>query len=207
MKHLFNAAASCTQKTVATPFLYQSKNNATRILFSLVLSGTILFTSCKKQNVDAPVINDQSIAANADMESLATHSITAQELKLARQATEKYQNIDSAFADGYADIGVAMPNMGYHFQRLDIVDSVFDISHPELLVYNKDNTGAFKLVAVEYAIPLDKSVNAPKGFTGKQDVWDANADFGLWLLHAWVWKYNPDGVFNPTNPLVNVIIP
>jgi len=139
-----------------------------------------------------------------DMESIAASNITAQELKLARQATERYQSLDSAIKDGYIDINVIMPNMGYHYQKPELVDSVFDIEHPELLVYNKDKEGNFKLVAVEYAIPLDQSVNAPKGFTGKRDVWTASSDFGLWLLHAWVWKYNPDGVFNPTNPLVNV---
>jgi hypothetical protein len=24
----------------------------------------------------------------------------------------------------------------------------------------------------------------------------------FWTLHAWVWKDNPDGVFNPTNSQV-----
>ena len=60
-----------------------------------------------------------------------------------------------------------------------------------------------KLVAVEYAIPLDLSVNAPTGFTGNLDVWKRDTFFQLWLLHAWVWEYNPLGVFNPTNPLVH----
>ena len=36
------------------------------------------------------------------------------------------------------------------------------------------------------------------------DVWDGNVGAGLWLLHAWVWCYNPAGVFNPTNPLVHL---
>ena len=26
--------------------------------------------------------------------------------------------------------------------------------------------------------------------------------FGLWVLHAWVWKANPSGVFAEYNPLV-----
>ena len=25
-----------------------------------------------------------------------------------------------------------------------------------------------------------------------------------WRVHAWVWKYNPDGVFNWTNPAVDL---
>jgi hypothetical protein len=71
-------------------------------------------------------------------------------------------------------------------------------------VYNRKSNGHFELVAVEYAVPIELSPNhAPAGFTGSADVWDRNEGFGLWLLHAWVWHFNPDGVFNPTNPLVH----
>jgi len=129
---------------------------------------------------------------------------TLKELQQARDATAQYLDINNAIADGYVDINVVMPNMGYHFQKPKLVDSVFNIRKPELLVYNKKKDGSFQLVAVEYAVPLDQSVNAPKGFTGRQDVWDHNTVFGLWTLHAWIWKDNPDGIFNPTNPDVHV---
>jgi hypothetical protein len=56
---------------------------------------------------------------------------------------------------------------------------------------------------MQYQIDVTPDV-APKGFTGTDDVWERNTDFGLWLVHAWVWKNNPDGTFNPTNPLVTV---
>ncbi len=85
-----------------------------------------------------------------------------------------------------------------------LVDATFDPRSPEILVYNKNEDGSIQLVAVEYAIPLELSRKAPQGFTGTLDKWDENTGFGLWLLHAWVWHYNPDGVFNPTNPLVHL---
>ncbi len=86
-----------------------------------------------------------------------------------------------------------------------LVDATFEIRKPEILVYNKNANGCFELVAVEYAVPIELSPNAaPKGFTGVKDVWEHNTDFGLWLVHAWVWSFNPDGVFNPTNSLVHV---
>ena len=129
---------------------------------------------------------------------------TLHELEQARAATSKYQDISKAIADHYVDINVVMPNMGYHFMKAANVDSIFDIRHPELLVYNKNKRGEFELGAVEYAIPLSLSATPPEGFTGTSDVWDHNTDFGLWLLHAWVWKHNPDGVFNATNPRVHV---
>lgn len=30
---------------------------------------------------------------------------------------------------------------------------------------------------------------------GKADHWHKDEALGLGVLHAWVWKYNPDGVF------------
>ena len=126
------------------------------------------------------------------------------ELLQVRAASEKYRDFKKAIEDGYEDISVVTPNMGHHYMKKDIVDSAFDLSKPEILVYNKNHDGHFELVAVEYAIPLDMSATAPKGFTGTDDVWDRNTGFNLWLLHAWVWHYNPDGVFNPTNPLVHL---
>jgi len=118
-------------------------------------------------------------------------------------ATARFQDVSQALAEQYVDIGVFIPHMGHHYMRQDLVDGHFDPEHPELLVYADDPCGgALQLVAVEYAIPLDQSKNMPRGFAGNLDVWDANDDFGLWTLHAWVWKYNPDGVFAPLNQQV-----
>jgi hypothetical protein len=161
------------------------------------LLAAVMFIRCTKDSVNGI---DKKIQSQLDTLDKQTSS----ELEQAWQASSRYQNIENAYADQYADINVVMQNMGYHYMKSDIVDSVFDIKHPELLVYNKRADSSFELVAVEYAVPLDKSVNAPEGFTGNDDVWDHNTDFGLWLLHAWVWSYNPDGVFHPTNP--NVIV-
>ena len=47
------------------------------------------------------------------------------------------------------------------------------------------------------------SKRAPVGFVGHADEWDANQDFQLWTLHAWVFEFNQDGVFAPFNPRVN----
>ena len=118
-------------------------------------------------------------------------------------ATARFQDVSQALAEQYVDIGVFIPHMGHHYMRQDLVDGHFDLEHPELLVYADDPCGgALQLVAVEYAIPLELSKRMPQGFVGRFDQWDPNDDFGLWTLHAWVWKYNPDGVFAPLNPQV-----
>jgi hypothetical protein len=179
----------------------------TSLLCLILLSGAFLFTACDKQDDIKPGSTTQYVnpeEANADIDSTGLGKKTLKELQEAREATAKYRDINNAIADGYVDIHVVMQNMGYHFEKASLVDSVFNVRKPELLVYNKRKDGGFNLVAVEYAVPLDQSVNAPRGFTGKQDVWDHNTTFGLWTLHAWVWKDNPDGVFSPMNPDVHV---
>jgi hypothetical protein len=99
-------------------------------------------------------------------------------------------------ADGYHDTGIVLRNMRRHFLKDELVDTKFEADHPELLVYTSDWTN---LLAIEYAGPL--SATPPEGFQGDADQW---VPFGgvFWTLHAWVWKDNPDGLFNPTNSRV-----
>ncbi len=213
MKKLFNAAISCNTRTVAEPQLSNRlTRNTTPLFFLVVMLSTFLFTSCKKQDISEPKNDSQPLsnkAMNAGTEFFSNYTglgkQTLWELQQARSATARYLDIKNAFKDGYADINVVVPNMGYHFMKSELVDSVFDIRKPEILVYNKNEDGSFQLGAVEYAVPIALSPNAaPEGFTGPGDVWERNEDFHLWLQHAWVWTFNPDGVFHDTNPLVQV---
>jgi hypothetical protein len=183
---------------------------------SLKLAGLVLVLvsglaiSCKKTGVNhmEPGATQQTGAHNGPSFWPPNPLIlpeTEQELNNARSATAKYQSIAVAFADGYADIDVVRENMGFHFLKASLLDTIFDPTRPEILVYNKKPNGEFELVALEYAVPISQMPNsAPSGFTGSADVWKYDTYFGLWLLHAWVWEYNPDGVFNPTNPLVHL---
>lgn len=126
------------------------------------------------------------------------------QLDQVRDATARFIDVDKAVAAGYVDIGLFVPNMGWHYMKEKLVDERFDANHPELLVYADDLCGGKrKLVAVEYAVPLALSKRAPVGFAGRADEWDANQQFQLWTLHAWVFEFNPDGVFAPFNPRVN----
>jgi hypothetical protein len=128
---------------------------------------------------------------------------TLVQLENARAATARFLDIDRAEREGYVDIGVFVPNMGWHYLKQSLLDDKFDVSNPELLVYADDPCGGKRrLVAVEYAVPLADARNAPSGFIGRADAWDVNSEFALWTLHAWLWEYNPDGVFAPLNPRV-----
>jgi len=125
------------------------------------------------------------------------------QLDQVRDATARYIDVDKAVAAGYVDIGLFVPNMGWHYMKEKLVDERFDPTKPELLVYADDPCGGKrKLVAVEYAVPLSLSRRAPAGFIGRADEWDANQQFQLWTLHAWLFEFNTDGVFAPFNPRV-----
>lgn len=129
--------------------------------------------------------------------------ITLVQLEEVREATSRYVDVDAAVADGYVDVGAFVPGMGWHYVNSERIDQRFKPGHPEILVYADDPCGGKRrLVAVEYAIPLALSDKAPKGFLGRADHWHEDQALGLWTLHAWVWEYNPDGVFAAYNPRV-----
>ena len=127
--------------------------------------------------------------------------LPVQELGKVRSATAKYHDVQAALDDDYVRTDIVIPNMGRHYIKFgDIPNGTIDLEHPEILVYQEGPGDHLKLVAVEYAVPLN--LDEPEGFTGDADVWTPSQAFGLWLLHAWVWKDNPAGMFNMTNPNV-----
>ncbi len=215
MKKSCNSTLGCKGSSLTICNGFHGKT----VLFICLMLVFAAFTGCKKeaaQTTDEEIqaTNSRNTASgnalrvvgegNAVNEYRGLPSQTAWELQQARAATARYRDIKNAIKDGYADIDVTVPNMGFHYMKSKLLDATFDPRSPEILVYNKNEDGSIQLVAVEYAVPLKLSRKAPQGFTGTLDKWDENTDFGLWLLHAWVWHYNPDGVFNPTNPLVHL---
>lgn len=126
-----------------------------------------------------------------------------------RSATAKFHDIDAADAAGWdAQITGCMElpgtgGMGYHYGNADLIDGVPEALRPELLVYEPQKNGRKKLVAVEYIIPYtEHSKLAPAPSLHGVD-FHRNDGFGLWVLHAWVWKHNPAGMFADWNPNVN----
>lgn len=210
MKNSINVKTSQDLKWSLAEQLISSK----KFYATVLLSTALVFTACEQDTLNPQItssqkINEQSIELGASESNIinlypSIPSVTAFELQQARAATARYRDIRNALKDEYIDISVVTENMGYHYMKVGEVDAIFDYRKPEILIYNKNHEGNFELVAVEYAIPIPLSINAPKGFSGTADVWNENHFFGLWLLHTWVWSYNPDGVFNPTNPLVHL---
>jgi hypothetical protein len=150
------------------------------------------------------------------------------ELAAARRATTKYHDVNVALADGYVPVPPHVPGMGVHYANFPLLDAVFDIERPEILLYSMAEGNGPKLVAVEYVAVVPRP-----GFTGDSDLWElhpASCHYAdghevevpengcppfspggaplalvhpdLFAVHAWIWRGNPDGIFAPFNPNV-----
>lgn len=131
------------------------------------------------------------------------------ELAALRSATASFHVLDRAAEAGWTDditgcMSSPAGGMGHHYVNGgELFDGgTLDALRPEVLVYAPDATGAMRLVAVEYLIlgsDLPSSAPAPELFG---QPFHFNSVFGVWALHAWVWKHNPEGMFADWNPRV-----
>jgi hypothetical protein len=122
------------------------------------------------------------------------------ELARVRAATARYHDLAAAKADGYELLDVcfedASGGMGYHYTKG--IDAELDPLAPEALVYEPTPHG-LKLVGVEYIVPTELAAAAPV-VLGRP--LHEHGVLPLWILHAWIWRPNPSGMFADFNPSV-----
>ncbi len=145
------------------------------------------------------------------------------ELEKVRAAFEKYEDPVMAVHDGYfSTLGCieltkggpgtvpygAPGGMGVHFLNPQLISPVPDPMHPPILLYEPSGD-KLRLVAVEYFVPLATGVKErPKlfgqAFYGPMEGHHPFQPTQLhhYDLHVWLFKTNPAGVFNPSNPTV-----
>lgn len=94
--------------------------------------------------------------------------------------------------------------MGFHYINVALLDVEVDVLQPEAMVYAPGPNGQLQLGAVEYIVPADAWVAA-----GNTELPEAlgqtfhlNEALGVYVLHAWLWKDNPGGLFEDWNPNV-----
>lgn len=126
-------------------------------------------------------------------------------LNAVRSATADFRRVASAEAAGYVEFLDCFDSpdggMGQHYVDLDALDGKVQPTHPEAMVYEVGDSG-LRLVAVEYIVPsafVDPD-NPPKLFGNH---FHLNAALDVWVLHAWIWKWNPSGMFADWNPRVS----
>jgi hypothetical protein len=121
-------------------------------------------------------------------------------LKDLRQATARFHSPTLAAAAGY-DVTPCVPAMGYHWLNASLVDPVFDLTQPEVLLYASGPNGQPRLVAVEYIV-IDVGQPRPSFGGHAFDIGGTPVPVPHWSLHVWLYADNPDGIFTPFNPTV-----
>ena len=176
----------------------------TRALFSLVGALPLL--------VAAGCAEPPSPSAPPTVRTPETPSSIASvgdDLGRLRGAVAQFHNIDAAIQARYSQLTGCMVDpggaggMGFHYARSNAFDGVIDPVEPKALLYEPDSNGKLRLVAVEFIVPYNiapREGPAPRLFG--QDFLH-NDDFQIWMLHAWIWKNNPSGMFASWNPNVN----
>jgi hypothetical protein len=168
-----------------------------------------------------------SVATGGD--DHAAHAATADnaalqdELAQVRGVTARFHRVEEAIAAGY-ELGwvngsgvriitgcVSHPTagaMGYHYFNPQLMaDNAVDPLEPEALVYESTPDGGRRLVAVEWVVRGPQSnppgVSEPPSVLGMEmHILVPPPGPAFYLMHGWVWKNNPAGMFADWNPEV-----
>lgn len=128
------------------------------------------------------------------------------EVETAKAAVQSYQDINVATNEGFFDASGYVPQMGHHYLLPSRLETGFELTKPEILLYVPDGNGGMEFVAIEYGIAVqdpENPGNPPEGFTGDNDHWHFNHELSMWQLHVWINRENPDGIFAPFNPSID----
>lgn len=129
-----------------------------------------------------------------------------------REATAQFHHTQAARDAGYnliPGLDTCFQNYprggrGYYYINTDLLDSTLDLRHPEAMIYAPDQNGSIQLGAVAYMVPAvvwDAEHSAPPQVLVRS--LHLNEKLDMYVLHAWIWKNNPAGMFEDWNPTVS----
>ena len=129
-------------------------------------------------------------------------------LKMVRDSTERFHDVATAKAEGYAlQFGcVSGPDdgaMGLHYVNGKLVgEGVLDVTRPQIVIYEAMPDGKLQLIGADYLLIADawnaKHSSPPELMGQLFHLFESPNRFGLpafYTLHVWAWKDNPKGAF------------
>jgi hypothetical protein len=170
-----------------------------------VVAATVLLAACGDDIAVAPEQDGDIAAQFAKQPPQREINLIVAQL---RRVTDRYHNLTNAIADGFVLVhdcevrpGEGTVGTVYaHPGRMG--DGQIRPGLPDALLYEPSSTGRPKLVGVELVMPYALwTQQTPPTFLG-QTFWPED-EFGIFGLHVWVWRHNPDGLFAPGNPNVS----
>lgn len=129
--------------------------------------------------------------------------------------TARFHRFEAGLEAGYTtlvthpqtgDACVASPTaggMGRHCLNAGLLTATPRVAEPQVLMYEPTQGGGLRFVGVEYFVPygiLAADATPPVLF-GRDFL--PNPVFGGWMLHVYVWKQNPEGMFATWNPRIS----
>ncbi len=197
----------------------------------VAMGGTAATTRAHEQPASTPEAYFEAAAAKAAARAMPGHDMAVHEAGLeddlarVRAATARFHDLDAALEAGY-ELGwvngsgiriitgcVFHPTlgaMGYHYFHPGLMSELaVDPLEPEALVYAPGENGKLKLAAVEWVVRGPNS--NPPGVTPppiptvlgmEMHILVPPPGPAFYLMHAWVWKPNPAGMFADWNPEV-----
>lgn len=148
-------------------------------------------------------------AATAAHSAHGTHVDLNQDLAALRALTARFHDVERAKAAGW---DVLVPDcrdnppvggMGWHYLNPAYIGLDLDVLEPQVLIYEPQRNGQMRFVGAEYLIPFDllPSEAEPPVLMGQ--AFEQNFGDNVWMLHVWVGRHNPDGMFATWNPNVS----
>jgi hypothetical protein len=127
-----------------------------------------------------------------------------------KRATDRYHDIAVARSEGFVllhdcesrpgegPVGTVYVNMAR------MLDGKILPELPDALIYEPQREGRLRLVGAEFAIPYALAPGQqPPTLLGA--TFQDEPEFGVFALHAWIWRENPSGLFAETNPRVSCL--
>jgi hypothetical protein len=168
-------------------------------------AAAALLVGCADQT---PLVSEPEAVSSAQF----AHALSAGDgavLATLRRATAQYHSVDKAIADGFVEVacevrpGHTAAGLLYaNFER--VADGVIDLEKPEGLLYDASGNGPPKLAGVDLAVPAFDAggmPTVPPELLG--NTFYLEEEFGVWGLHVWIWRHNPEGMFAEGNPNVS----
>ncbi len=151
----------------------------------------------------------------ARLASVAQTSVerqVARELALLYAAVEPFRDVGAALEAGYAPATPCMSDalgaQGIHYANDALFATEVVAETPQLLMYEPRPDGTLQFIGVEYLV--FQAAWHEAGFEERPSLF--GQEFGLnevlldepfYLLHVWIARFNPAGVFADWNPLVD----
>lgn len=160
--------------------------SATRVALLLLVGGLV---ACGSEGPTDPSVTPEQ---QRDLEAL-------------RRATQSYVSFPAAQAAGYSEkltecMADSSGGMGFHYGKVANIDGNARLLEPEILMYEPQADGSLRFVGIEFVVPLSAAVDPPVLFGIP---FHRNEAFQLWVLHVWLYKENPSGIFSDWNPTVS----